>query len=168
MNRQRLDFEAMRDSLLAVAGRLDPAMAGRPIELWQTPYSTRRTIYGLIDRQDLPGVFRVFDFANPDVSSDQRPRTTVPQQALFAMNAPFALEQAKALAARPEVAGEPDATRRIEALYRLALGRPATTDEIELAKMFVAAPPAAGETKLSVWELLAQVLLCTNEFVFVD
>jgi hypothetical protein len=168
MNRQRLDFEAMRDSLLAVAGRLDRALGGRPVDLWAAPYTTRRTVYGFIDRQDLPGVFRIFDFANPDVSNDQRPRTTVPQQALFAMNAPFALELARDVAARPEVAGEPDATRRVQALYRLALGRVPTADEVELAARFVAAPPVAGETKLSAWELLAQVLVCTNEFVFVD
>jgi len=168
MNRRRLEFEAMRDAMLAVAARLDPLLGGRPVDLWKAPYTARRTVYGFIDRQDLPGVFRVFDFANPDVSNDQRPRTTVPQQALFAMNAPFVLEQAKALTARPEVANEPDATRRVRVLYRLALGRTPTPDEVELAARFVAAPPASGETKLSAWELLAQVLLCTNEFVFVE
>jgi hypothetical protein len=168
MNRQRLDFEAMRDATLAVAGRLDRMMGGRPVELWQAPYSLRQTVYGFIDRQDLPGVFRVFDFANPDVSNDQRPKTTVPQQALFAMNSPFVIEQAKALAARPEVAGESDVSRRVAAIYRLALGRAPTADECEMAGRFIAAPLVAGETRLTAWELLAQVLLCTNEFVFVD
>ena len=61
----------------------------------------RRTVYGMVDRQSLPGVFRAFDFASPDQSAERRPRTTVPQQALFSMNAPFVIEQAKALAARP-------------------------------------------------------------------
>ncbi len=168
MNRRRLEFEAMRDAMLAAAARLDPSLGGRPVDLWKAPYTARRTVYGFIDRQDLPGVFRVFDFANPDVSNDQRPRTTVPQQALFAMNSPFVLEQAKALAARPDVAGEPDATQRVRVLYRLALGRTPTPSEAELAARFIAAPPASGETKLSAWDLLAQVLLCTNEFVFVE
>ena len=52
-------------------------------------------------------MFRAFDFASPDQSAERRPRTTVPQQALFSMNAPFVIEQARALAARPEVAGAP-------------------------------------------------------------
>ena len=59
-----------------------------------------------------PGFFRVFDFASPDQTAERRPQTTVPQQALFAMNSPFVIEQAKALAARPEVASELDVERR--------------------------------------------------------
>src|SRR5258708_25687103 len=133
----------MRVAMLAVAARLDPSLGGRPVDLWKAPYTTRRTVYGFIDRQDLPGVFRVFDFANPDVSNDQRPRTTVPQQALFAMNAPFVLEQAKALAARPDVAGEPDATRRVQALYRLPPGRAPAPHPLELAAPLGRAPPAS-------------------------
>lgn len=168
MNRRRLEFEALHDSYLLAAGRLDQRFGGRPVDLWAQPFSTRRAVYAYIDRQDLPGVFRVFDFANPDVSNDQRPRTTVPQQALFAMNSPFVLEQARRLAARPEVAGEADPARRVAALYRLALGRPARPEEIELALRFIAAPPAANQTKLSPWEMLAQVVLSTNEFVFLD
>ncbi|HWB11582.1 MAG TPA: PSD1 and planctomycete cytochrome C domain-containing protein [Pirellulales bacterium] len=166
MNRRRLDFESMRDGYLAVSGGLDGAMGGRPIDIWAQPFSPRRSVYAYLDRQDLPGVFRIFDFANPDVSNDQRPRTTVPQQALFAMNSPFALDQVRRLAARPEVAGEADPARRVAALYRLALARPATAEEVDLALKFVAAVP--GESKLSPWQLLAQVLLSTNEFMFVD
>src|SRR2546425_349219 len=72
MNRQRLDFEAMRDSLLAVSGELDAKLNGKPVELFKTPFSVRRTIYGFVDRQFLPGVFRMFDFANPDLHIPQR------------------------------------------------------------------------------------------------
>jgi mono/diheme cytochrome c family protein len=168
MNRRRLEFEALHDSYLVAAGRLDERFGGRPIDLWAPPFTTRRAVYAYIDRQDLPGVFRVFDFANPDASNEQRPRTTVPQQALFAMNAPFVLEQARQLAARPEVAGESAPALRVAALYRLALARPPRPQEVELALRFVAAPPAAGQTKLSPWEMLAQVVLSTNEFVFLD
>jgi hypothetical protein len=167
MNRRRLDFESMRDGYLAVSGSLDGALGGRPIDIWAQPFSPRRSVYAYLDRQDLPGVFRVFDFANPDVSNDQRPRTTVPQQALFAMNSAFALEQVRRLAARPEVAGEADPARRVAALYRLVLQRPPTEPEIELALQFVAASPGES-SKLSPLELLTQVLLSTNEFMFVD
>jgi hypothetical protein len=170
MNRQRLDFEALRDAYLSAAGKLDETVGGRPVDLWKAPFTARRTVYGYIDRQDLPGVFRVFDFANPDVSNDQRPKTTVPQQALFAMNSPFVLEQVRHLAARAEIAGEADPAKRVAALYRAVLSRSAEPAEIELALKFIQAAPVAGQpqSNLSPWEQYAQVLLCTNEFVFVD
>jgi hypothetical protein len=170
MNRQRLEFEALRDAYLSAAGKLDGTLGGRPVDLWKAPFTARRTVYGYIDRQDLPGVFRNFDFANPDVSNDQRPKTTVPQQALFAMNSPFVIEQVRQLAARPEVAGEADPAKRVAALYRIVLARSAEPAEIELALKFIQAPPAEGQppSKLSPWEQYAQVLLSTNEFVFVD
>src|SRR5262249_10355586 len=120
--RRRLDLEAMRDALLYVAGRLDGRMGGRPVDVAGDPANRRRTVYGMVDRQSLPTMFRAFDFASPDQSAERRPRTTVPQQALFGMNAPFVIEQAKALAARSDAAGTAIGNR-IAALYRDALGR---------------------------------------------
>jgi len=137
MNRRRIEFEAMRDAMLAVAGRLDLQSFGRPVELWKSPYPARRTVYGYIDRQDLPGVFGVFDFANPDVTIDQRPRTTVPQQALFAMNSPFVQEQARHVAARSEIAAAADDTARTTALFRTVFGRPPTDDEAARVARFI-------------------------------
>src|SRR5206468_2153725 len=60
MNCQRLDFEAMRDALLHVAGQPDGTMGGAAVPLTTAPFSRRRTVYGFIDRQNLPGVFRTF------------------------------------------------------------------------------------------------------------
>ena len=119
MNRQRLDFEATRDSLLFAAGKLDLSMGGRGVELMKAPFPPRRAVYGLIDRQNLPGTFRVFDFANPDSSSPQRHVTTVPQQALFMMNSPFVLEQAHALAGQgpPSTPTEKDVQELYERVY---------------------------------------------------
>ena len=99
MNRRRLDFEAMRDSLLACAGQLDLKMGGRGVELAKPPFATRRAVYGFIDRQNLPGVFRTFDFASPDSSTPQRFVTTVPQQALF-MEQPIRRRRAPLLPSR--------------------------------------------------------------------
>ena len=153
MNRRRLELEPMRDAMLAVAGRLDLTSLGRPVELWKQPYPTRRTVYGFIDRQDLPGVFGVFDFASPEVTIDQRPRTTVPQQALFAMNSPFVQEQAKHAAARKEIAAAPNDAARIESLYRTVLGRRPTTDETQRVERFLQEvgklPPV---TNSSLWQ----------------
>ena len=106
-NRRRLDFEAMRDTLLFVTGKLDPVIGGRPVALQsQDPanpnaYSNRRTVYGTIDRNNLLSWFGYFDFANPDLSTAQRDVTTVPQQALFFFNDPFVMQQACSLGRAP-------------------------------------------------------------------
>ncbi len=173
MNCRRLDFEPMRDSLLLVAGQLDATPNGKPVDIFTEPFSHRRTIYGFIDRQNLPGTFRVFDFASPDQHSPQRFTTTVPQQALFLMNSPFVMEQARKLAARPDVAALEKPTERIAALIRLIHGRAATPDETALALAFLEQAeekpmPTAPLASLSRWGQLAQVLLLSNEFAFVD
>ncbi|MBL9126866.1 MAG: DUF1549 domain-containing protein, partial [Verrucomicrobiales bacterium] len=87
--RRRLDFEALRDTWLSASGKLDLAMGGHGVEITTAEYANRRTVYGFVERQNLPGLFRTFDFASPDTSSSQRFRTTVPQQALFLMNSRF-------------------------------------------------------------------------------
>jgi hypothetical protein len=171
MNRRRLEFEATRDALLAVAGSLDASLGGRPVDLAAQRPTNRRTVYGLVDRQDLADVFRVFDFASPDSSTEQRPRTTVPQQALFVMNSSFVIEQAKRVAAREDVIAHSDEAERVQALYRAVLARPAQSDEVNLALKFVAAQDqsaAGGPSQLDPWEMYAQILLLTNEFLFVD
>ncbi len=124
-NRQRLDFEAMRDSVLAVAGSLGPSFGGPSTPITEPLFSTRRTLYGLIDRQNLDGDYRTFDFAVPDATSPRRFVTTVPQQALFLMNSPFLHEQARRLAAASNAghraADEP--AEGVRRLYRRVLGR---------------------------------------------
>jgi hypothetical protein len=157
----------MRDSLLAVAGRLEQRVGGRPIDIVADSDSTCRTLYGLVDRQSLPGVFRAFDFATPDQSIERRPRTMMPQQALFALKSPFAIAQAKALIQRPEVAAQSDSTERIRAIYRIILLREPSQDELDASLEFVNAPTAA-ESALSSWEQFAQVVLSSNEMIYVD
>src|SRR5205823_3346332 len=151
MNRQRLDFEALRDTLLDLAGNLDGKVGGLPVDIETEPFATRRTIYGLIDRQNLPGLFRTFDFANPDTSSQGRFHTTVPQQALFLMNSPFVVEQARHVAQRTEIAKAASAEEKVQALYRLILQRRAQASEVELGEKFLAMPPKSG-SKLSPLE----------------
>src|SRR5581483_1568825 len=169
-NRRRRDFESMRDGLLSAAGRLDPTVGGRPVDLFKTPFTTRRTIYGFIDRQNLPGTFRAFDFASPDQHSPQRFQTTVAPQALFLMNSPFAAEQAKAVASRPEVAAAKTTDEKITALYRAVLGRRPTSEELAIGREFVAGPDgwfartADGAKPFGRWPQYAQVLLLSNEF----
>ncbi|MCE9552250.1 MAG: PSD1 and planctomycete cytochrome C domain-containing protein [Planctomycetes bacterium] len=168
MNRQRLELEPLRDSLLAVAGRLDGTMFGQPVMLLREPFSRRRTVYGHVDRHELAPLYRTFDFANPYQTTAQRPTTIVPQQTLFMMNAPLAIEQARAVAARSQVVAAADDEARIDALYKLVLSRKAAPAEIEAANGFVHADQSDAKSRMSRWEQLAQVLLMTNEFLFVD
>lgn len=152
MNRQRLEFEPMRDALLATSGRLDKTLGGRPVDLFSMPFTTRRAIYGFIDRQDLPGTFRVFDFASPDVSTPMRPQTTVPQQALFGMNSALVVEQARALAARTEVTQAGDTTARIQALYRLIFARAADAGEVAVGLKFLESPAVSEAVDAVAWQ----------------
>jgi hypothetical protein len=141
MNRQRLEFESVRDTLLAVSGKLDLASGGHAVDIISQPFSTRRTVYGYIDRQNLPGLFRAFDFASPDTTSSRRFFTTVPQQALFLMNSPFVIEQAKNLVDRPEFKATPNDEQRLRLMYRWTLQRDPTRDEISLAREFTHSQP---------------------------
>jgi hypothetical protein len=139
----------MRDALLAAAGRLDLTMGGRSIDLTKEPFSLRRTIYGHVDRLNLANMFRVFDFAVPDMHAPRRYSTTVPQQALFMMNSPFVLEQAHHVAER--VSGVQDPAERIRALYRTVYGRGPSDREVELGLKFVKAATAPA-AKAPAWQ----------------
>jgi hypothetical protein len=137
MNRQRLDFEELRDSLLAVSGRLDFAEGGHAVDIVSEPSSPRRAIYGFVERQNLPNMFRTFDFASPDTTSAQRFATTVPQQALFLMNSPFVIQRARNLAERAEIKSCPQPEERVRRLYQTAYQRAPDPDELKLALRFV-------------------------------
>jgi hypothetical protein len=166
MNRRRLDFEALRDSLLFATGSLDLKLGGPTFDLHTAPLPQRRTVYGFIDRLNLPGVFRTFDFPNPDATSPQRDETTIAPQALYLMNNPVNLAAAQNLALLPEVSGEADFARRIERVYQLLFARSPTRDELRLAEEFFGA--GQDRTSTALWQRYAQALLLTNEFAFVD
>ncbi len=150
MNAKRLSFEEYRDSLLAAAGVLNLDLGGKPSDLFKPPYPVRRTLYGLVDRQYFPSTLRAFDFANPDLHIPQRPETIVPQQALFTMNHPFVLQQARTLAAM--VSSSDTAVEKVQQLYERVFQRRATEDELNQAISFLesiavpdAEPPSATE-----------------------
>ena len=133
-NRRRLDFEALRDSMLAVSNRLDPTLGGGPFDLEARPSPRRRSVYAYISREEPSGTMRSFDFSNPEQHTPQRDLTTVPQQALFLMNSRFVGEQARYLAER---LGSGHDASRAEELYRLVLARNPTGRERQLAVDFV-------------------------------
>ncbi len=146
MNPRRLTFEEFRDSLITASSQLDKTVGGRPVNLFTSPYPLRRTLYGLVDRQFLPGTLRMFDFANPDLHISQRSETTVPGQALFFMNHPLLLDRARALAAstadrmdeNPSDNPTVHTRARVDQMFQQVLQRGATASEIDEALSFVA------------------------------
>ena len=154
MNRRRLELEDLRDSLLAASGQLDTKIGGPAVDLWKAPFTPRRAVYGEIERQNLPGIFKTFDFATPDASSPQRFRTVVPQQALFMMNDELVVQQARAVVERPEIKNAKDDAARIRVLYQILFARPPQADEIALSQKYLKsvttiAPP---EVETSSWQ----------------
>ena len=179
MNRRRLDVEEWRDALLAVTGSLDMAVGGPSGSLAAADFR-RRTLYATVSRHNLDGFLRLFDFPDPNITSERRTVTTVPLQQLFVLNGDFMVREAKALAARVAAEGGSDEATRIRRAYRLLFGRDASKIEIQLGVEFLTAAepvvaeagsiagPAAAASALSRWEQYAQVLLGANEFTFVD
>jgi len=170
MNRKRLEVEAWRDAMLAVAGTLDPTLGGPSLDL-NASNNRRRTLYGAVSRNDLNSLLRLFDFPDPNITAEKRTVTTVPLQQLFVLNSEFMVQNAKALAARlTKMTDLSDADRIREAVV-LVYGRPATDREVTLGLAFLNAPQPAGQGRgpaLTSWEQYAQVLLGANEFLFVD
>jgi hypothetical protein len=121
----------------------------------------------------LPALWRAFDFASPDTHSPQRYMTTVPQQALYLMNSPFAMDQARHLMMRKEIAATNEPEKKIRQIYRVLYSREPSADEIAMGMQFIADEKAKGPAMpprgaLTPWEKYAQVLLASNEFVFID
>ena len=156
-NRQRLDVEELRDSLLFVSGKLDATAGGPPQQL--TAENKRRTVYGFVSRKDLDPLLALFDFPNPNATSEQRIETTVPLQGLFFLNSPLMIQQTEALAERIGSTG--DQATSIQKTYRLLFGRAATPQEIILGTQFL----KGNDTQ--PWPKYLQVLLSSNEFIFI-
>lgn len=167
MNRKRADFEALRDSLLAASGSLDGTVGGQPVSVFEGGGSPRRTLYGFIDRQNLPGLLRAFDFASPDSTAPMRYQTTVPQQALFLLNSPFMAARARDFVAQPSISSAATRDQKLERMHQIAFQRAPTAEELTLARSFLDHTAAAPQS-LSPLEQYAQVLLSANEFVFAD
>ncbi|MGA0132871.1 MAG: DUF1549 and DUF1553 domain-containing protein, partial [Opitutales bacterium] len=136
-NLRRLDFEAIRDSMLALTGKLDRTMGGKPVNITDEPYSYRRSVYGYIDRDRLSEMQAQFDFADPSMPNSKRLSSIVPQQALFFMNNPLSIEVARSVSARPEIVKASSDTERIVQLYKIMYQRTPTADELRIAREFV-------------------------------
>jgi hypothetical protein len=151
------------------AGTLDTSHPGGPgIDPLETTSLHARSLYARLDRQDVPGIMRTFDVANPDTAVHARTRTTVPQQGLAALNAPLVVEAARRLTASLALS---DDDAFVRALWRRALSRDPSTDEIHVATDWLADDPEGGGDRPKDFgprEQLAQAVLASAEFEFLD
>ncbi|MEO8369637.1 MAG: PSD1 and planctomycete cytochrome C domain-containing protein [Candidatus Solibacter sp.] len=152
-NWQRLDAETLRDSLLFVGGNMDLQAGGPPAHFDEK--NRRRSVYGFISRRKMDSMLALFDFPNPNNTSEQRVVTNVPLQRLFMMNSAFVEDQASGLAKR--LTGTDD--ERVRQAYRTLYGRAPNAQELQLALGFV---------KKNSWNEYARVLLNSNEFGWVN
>jgi hypothetical protein len=187
-NRRRLDAESIRDAMLAVSGGLDRSPGGpHPFPdptSWNytqhNPYkavydSNRRSVYLMTQRIQRHPFLGLFDGADTNASTDRRVTSTTPLQALYLMNDPFVHTQARKFAERL-LAERSDDTGRVEFAYRLAFGRPPTTEEQSAAREYLdtvgeklrASGTGTDELAVRAWESFARVLFMSNEFVYVN
>ena len=139
MNRRRLDFEAFRDGLLNVSGKLNLQMGGKPVKLTGGGTNYRRTIYGLVDRRNLDEMFKTFDFPTPDSTAGQRFTSTVSQQALFMLNSPMVADLANRIVNHRDFKQIPSQnhSQRVKLLYNLIYQRNPEPIEAKLGQRFL-------------------------------
>ena len=165
--RRRLSWESWRDSLLMAAGTLQLNEGGGPgMDPLDPRNGARRTLYSWVDRQDVPGVLRTFDIANPDTAVHVRSTTLVPQQGLVMLNSPLVIDAAKKVADR--LPDESNIQSRIEQLWRIVFARSPQRDEIQMVQEWIEKSNGSASDDFGVWPQLAQALMSTAEFQYVD
>jgi hypothetical protein len=184
MRLRRLEGEAIRDTMLAVSGRLDsrqfgPAVPvhltefldgrGRPAKGGPLDGEGRRSLYLAVRRNFLSPFLTAFDTPTPFSTVGRRNVSNVPAQALILLNDPFVHEQAATWAGR--VLAKPGtAKERVGGMYRQAFGRPPDDDESRLCLSFLArqcAMHGVDEAAPQPWTDLAHTLFNAKEFVYV-
>ncbi len=167
-NRRRLDAECVRDAMLSVGGTLESFGGGRSFpETLSSDYDFTtdvpyRSVYLPVFRNALPQTFEAFDFADPSTVTGRRNDSTVPRQALFMMNNPFAIEQSRH-AAEKLLTATSSHDERIVTAYRSSLGRAPTATERAAVSEFIT---AREEGSRDAWSLVFQALFASPEFRF--
>jgi hypothetical protein len=182
-NIRRLEAEAIRDSLLAVAGQLDRTVGGTLFSAANKKRVTmspddavyrnfRRSVYLPSVRVRSYEMFSIFDVSDNGQHVAQRPQTMVAQQALFLMNNPLVLAQAQTLAEHvSQQTGDIDL--RVDWLHRTLYGRPARSAEVlTLAAAFADLTDSTGSQqdadasgRIAAWQHLIHTMMCANEFI---
>ena len=159
---RRLEAEVIRDNLLAVAGTLDRTMYGPGTLDGNSP---RRSVYLTVKRSQLIPFLQMFDVPEALQSIGERSVTTVPTQSLAFMNSPMVRGAAEKLAAR--VRGKSD-VESIEQAYLIALARRPSDSERERMRLFIAGNGNTPQARDQALVFVCHVLLCSNEFIYVD
>ncbi|MEE2643113.1 MAG: DUF1553 domain-containing protein [Planctomycetota bacterium] len=175
---RRMEAEAIRDSLLFVAGRLDLRMGGSQLHVKNreflfdhtskdlTRYDARtRSVYLPVIRNHLYDVFQLFDYSDASVTDSNRSSTTVAPQALFLMNSEFSAEISESLADRI-LASKSNPASRHRLAYQIAFSREPTYDEISRDRSFLREMQNEMGQK-SAWNLFCQTILMSNEFLYI-
>lgn len=187
-HRRRLDPESLRDGMLAAAGTLDPTpmdstvwylgdqatAVGANTNRRRTDFSCR-SVYLPVIRNDLPEVFDVFDFTDPQMTTGLRRQTIVPTQGLFALNDVSVMDAATATARRLLTTyGPENPDRRVDGMYELIVnGRPDPAERSEMLA-FVAdvrqrfADQPDGEADLRAWAMSCQILFASSRFQILE
>jgi mono/diheme cytochrome c family protein len=186
--RQRLDAEAIRDTLLALGGNLDTTPAGAhpfpPQTEWKftqhNPFkavydSKRRSVYLMTQRIQRHPYLAIFDGADPATSTPVRTTSTTPLQALFLLNDKFVHEQSQEFANRI-ISADTDDASRLTFAYQAALGRPADRNELDRGRKFLteareklrASGTSPEQVEAESWRAMVRVIFRLNEFVYVD
>jgi hypothetical protein len=158
----RLEAEAIRDAMIFVCGRLDQTLGGAA---GTNVCELRRSLYVQTARWDRSTFATLFDAANPDASVEKRTVSTVPTQALLLLNNDFVQTQAAEFAKRLLRESPADEAARIIWAYQVLFARPARAEELMIARQLLA---KSGQPEETAWRELAHVLLCSNEFIYVD
>lgn len=166
---RRMEAETIRDALLAVGGNLDSTMYGPSV----LDNSSRRSVYLRVKRSELLPAMTLFDAPEPTQSIGKRNVTTVPTQALALMNSPFVQQQAEKLFARIKTAPDAPLTSAIDRGYQIAFGRMPTEAVRSRMLAFINQQQSelGGNTPETSDKALIEfchVLLCLNEFVYID
>jgi len=144
--------------MLAVSGRLDPKGGGPPVPL--TSDNRRRTVYGYIGRTKLDPMLALFDFPNPNNTSDERMVTVGPLQRLWFMNNGFVAAQTRSLLDRLNNDQGQTYEQKIGKAYRLLFERAPTAMEVRVGLQFL--------KESQSWPQYAQALLSSSEFSSVN
>ncbi|MBM3785631.1 MAG: DUF1553 domain-containing protein [Acidobacteria bacterium] len=157
--KHRLDMETLRDSVLAVSGALDRTTGGEAKPL--SDANARRSIYLTVSRTRLDSTMALFDFPDPNASTDERPVTAGPLQGLFWLNSKFVARQAEVLEQRLSKEAGPDPPARIDHAYKLLFSRKPDAEEMKLGVEYLTKGPKA-------WPRYLQALLGSGEFSSVN
>ena len=183
----RMEAESIRDSLLAISGRLDRTLYGPSIQprrdepsdyrkLHQGPLDGdgRRSIYIKVTRHEGSRFLDTFDFPNPNIARGNRDLSNVPPQALALLNDPFVLDQAGVWAAKLIEQESPTAEARIDIMFRTALGRLPSAAERErfagLTRELASLHKVEAAKLLSssaVWKDVAHAIFNLKELIYV-